>query len=333
MQLLEADVNPTEETGEVMKDDVGSAEKQAEGDLFEALKGFGYEPSDEQVRQLRSAVSGIVNVKLRVGVFGQTGMGKSSLCNALFGAEISKVGHGGSVTRQHKEADVDLGNGSGITLVDFPGLGEDEDRDEEYKALYRQEMPKMDLILWLLAVNDRKNKDDIIAHDEIVRPLAKANAIPVIFVANKADAAHPLGDWNLENNRPSARQQRSIDAAVRGSEDENGSFSKGFVQKFSVDASEICVVSVDKGYGLVRLVETIVRSLPAEKKFGIVREAKRETVSEEAKKEAKEGLFETIKREVTRVVKEALPVLAAAAAKKLLDYGLKWLTKKPNFRI
>jgi len=70
-------------------------------------------------------------------------------------------------------------------------LGEDEERDEEYKALYRKEMPKMDLILWMLAVNDRKNKDDIVAHEELVRPIAKANDIPVIFVANKADAAQP----------------------------------------------------------------------------------------------------------------------------------------------
>ncbi|MEA9920823.1 GTPase [Xanthomonas campestris] len=316
-----------------MDTDAGSAEKQAEGDLFDALSSLGYRPSDDQVRQLKVAVRGIVNVKLKVGVFGQTGMGKSSLCNALFGAEISKVGHGGSMTRQHKVAEVDLGNGSGITLVDFPGLGEDEERDEEYKALYKQEMPKMDLILWLLAVNDRKNKDDIITHDEIVRPLSKAHGIPVIFVANKADAAHPRDNWNLEGNQPGLKQEQAIDAAIRGSVDENGNFSKGFMQKFSVESSEICVVSVDKGYGLVRLVETIVRSLPAEKKFGIVREAKQETVSEKAKEEAKEGLIETIKREVIRVVKQAVPVLVTAATKKLLDIGLKWLTKKPSFRI
>lgn len=304
------------------------AERQAEGDLFDALKGLGYEPSDEQVRRLKAAVRGIVNVKLKVGVFGQTGMGKSSLCNALFGAEISQVGHGGSVTRQQKEAEVDLGNGSGITLVDFPGLGEDEERDEEYKALYAQEMPKMDLILWLLAVNDRKNKDDIIAHDEIVRPLSKRHGIPVIFVANKADAAYPGDDWNQEINQPGPKQEQSIDAAVRGSTDENGVFSKGFIQKFVIEPAEICIVSVDKGYGLVRLVETIVRSLPAEKKFGIVREAKRETVSEKAKEEAKEGLITTIKREVVRVIKDVLPVVAVAATKKLLDVGLKWLMKR-----
>ncbi|HEL4247510.1 GTPase family protein [Stenotrophomonas maltophilia] len=327
------DLKPTNGTGAMIIDDVSSAGKQAEGDLFKAFDELGLNPSDEQVQQLKAAVSGIVNVKLKVGVFGQTGMGKSSLCNALFGAEISKVGHGVSMTRQQTEAQINLGNGGGITLVDFPGLGEDEERDEEYKALYKKEMPKMDLILWMLAVNDRKNKDDILAHEELVRPIAKENAIPVIFVANKADAAQPSGDWNLENNRPSLKQQKSIDAAVLGSTDENGVLTKGFVQKFSVEHSDICVVSVDKGYGLVRLVDTIVRSLPADKKFGVVREAKKETVSEQAKTEAKEGLFDTIKREVMRVVKEAAPALAAAAAKKLIEIGLGWLRKKPSFRI
>lgn len=310
-----------------MMEAVRDAEKQADGELFKTFEDLGYKPTDEEIQELKKAVRRITNVRLKVGVFGQTGMGKSSLCNALFGAEISKVGHGVSMTRKVNEADVDLGNGAGITLLDFPGLGEDEDRDVEYKALYREVMPNVDLVLWLLSVNDRKNKDDIAAYKEIVLPIAKENGIPVIFVANKADAAHP-NNWDASSNAPSAEQRETIETAVYGSFDEEGSQSKGFVQKFEINEEQICIVSADKGYGLVGLVETIVRFLPAHKKFGFVREAKKETVSPKAEVAAREGFFETIKKEVIKIVKEKGPVIAVMAGKALVALGVRWLKKK-----
>ena len=306
---------------------VNDAEKQADGELFKTFEELGYKPTDKEVQELKKAVRKIANVRLRVGIFGQTGMGKSSLCNALFGAEISKVGHGVSMTRKVNEADVDLGNGAGITLLDFPGLGEDEDRDVEYKKLYREEMPAVDLVLWLLAVNDRKNKDDVAAYKEIVLPIAKEHGLPVIFVANKADAAHPK-NWSAESNSPSAEQHETIKAAVYGSLDEEGTHSKGFVQKFEIKDEQICIVSADMGYGLVGLVETIVRFLPDHKKFGFVREAKKETVSPKAEVEAKEGFFESVKKEVMKVIREHGPKVVAAASKMLVTIAIGWLTKK-----
>lgn len=307
---------------EVIRD----TEKQADGEIFRTFEEFGYKPNDEEVQELKKAVRKIANIRLKVGIFGQTGMGKSSLCNALFGAEISKIGHGVSMTRKVNEADLDLGKSAGITLLDLPGLGEDEDRDVEYKALYREVMPTVDLVLWLLAVNDRKNKDDVAAYNEIVLPIAKEHGIPVIFVANKADAAHPK-NWDADGKGPSAEQRETISAAVYGSLDEEGAHSKGFVQKFNIKEDQICIVSADKGYGLVGLVETIVRFLPAQKKFGFVREAKKETVSPKAEVAAQEGFFETIKKEVIKIVKEKGPEIAVMAGKALMALGLKWLKK------
>jgi len=293
--------------------------------LFETFESMGYKPSEEDVQRLKKAITGIVNVKLKVGIFGQTGMGKSALCNAIFGAEISKVGHGSSVTRKATEAHVELGDGAGIRLFDFPGLGEDEARDEEYKATYREKMPEMDLILWVLSVDDRKNKEDIIAHRDIVRPLADEHKIPVIFVANKADKAHPAGNWDEKKNTPTAEQNKSIEAALNGTIDQEGKRQNGFIGKFNIPKGAICVVSSVKGYGLVGLVETIVRFLPAEKKYGVVREAKKEAVSAQAKQEAKEGLMESIKRAALNVITTHAPEVIAAVGAAAVKWGLKFL--------
>lgn len=39
-----------------------------------------------------------------------------------------------------------------MTLVDLPGIGETPQHDQEYRALYRQLLPELDLIIWILRV-------------------------------------------------------------------------------------------------------------------------------------------------------------------------------------
>ncbi len=37
-----------------------------------------------------------------------------------------------------------------MVITDLPGVGESRDRDAEYEALYRDILPELDLVLWLI---------------------------------------------------------------------------------------------------------------------------------------------------------------------------------------
>jgi small GTP-binding protein len=87
----------------------------------------------------REAIRAKLNEKLsyepKIGVFGKTGVGKSSLCNALFGQDICPISDVEACTRDTQEVLLKT-SGKGIKLLDVPGVGESQDRDEEYGKLY-----------------------------------------------------------------------------------------------------------------------------------------------------------------------------------------------------
>ena len=83
---------------------------------------------------------------------GKTGAGKSSLCNALFAGEVTPVSDVTACTREALHFRLYSGSHS-LVLVDLPGAS--EMRDEEYEALYRNILPELDLILWVIKADDR----------------------------------------------------------------------------------------------------------------------------------------------------------------------------------
>lgn len=50
------------------------------------------------------------------------------------------------MTRNPQEIFVQVG-ASGVKLIDCPGVGESQERDEEYRQLYEKLLPELDLIL------------------------------------------------------------------------------------------------------------------------------------------------------------------------------------------
>ena len=115
----------------------------------------------------------ILNYVPKVGVFGKTGVGKSSLCNAVFGRDIFKISDVVACTRTPQEMLLSIGN-KGIKLLDVPGVGENEERDTEYRELYKKLLPELDLILWVLKGDDRAFSSDEEFYKDVVQKYIQA---------------------------------------------------------------------------------------------------------------------------------------------------------------
>lgn len=257
--------------------------KSIEEQIGEMLENKGLNITQEIRDGISKRISEIKNYIPKIGIFGKTGVGKSSLCNALFGATISEVSDVAACTRKPKEFMLKLASSDskGLILMDCPGLGESPERDDEYKALYKNLIPELDLILWVLDSSERAYGADISAYRELFA--GSKDAGKAIFVLNKVDDLKPKNEWNETTNFPGEKQSNLINE------------KEEYVSKqFSIERDRICSVSVEKKYNLSLLVEFIVSAVPNEKKYSFVREAVEENVTPKAQEEAKKGFLSAV---------------------------------------
>ncbi|MDZ7968740.1 MAG: GTPase [Nostoc sp. DedSLP03] len=235
----------------------------------------------EQAEKIKSFISETFNYEPKIGILGKTGVGKSSLCNALFGKDVAPVSHVESCTREAQEYSVRVGSGN-IKLVDLPGVGESRERDIEYKALYSKQLPELDVVLWVLKADDRAFSSDEEFYHNVIKPHL-VQGKPFIIVLNQVDKVDPSWDWDRKNCIPGHQQQENIDAKI-----------KFVAQKFGIDSKTVIPVSSAGKYNLITLVETITYAIPKEKKVTFVDSVKEENRSDKAKEEAKRGFFEAL---------------------------------------
>jgi predicted GTPase len=229
-----------------------------------------------------------------VGVMGKTGAGKSQLCNALFGQEVSEVSDIGACTRYPQEITLAYKQGKGLALIDMPGVGESEARDQEYADLYRSMLPELDLVLWLIKADDRALSIDERFYRQIVLPYLQQHHIPLVMVISQCDKVEPCRTWDAERQHPGPQQEQNLHS------------KRGLLSRlFDLPLTRICAASAEYGYGLEGLVDKVVKTLPNEKKWGFTREAKDEHVSATARQESAQGIWETIKVTVTEMASEA----------------------------
>lgn len=284
---------------------------KAYSDLFDELKKFGVSLTSEQAEALRAKVGATLNYEPKVGVFGKTGAGKSSLCNALFGSEAFPISDVQACTREPQEEFVKIGS-KGIKLLDVPGVGESHEREKEYSELYRSLLPELDLVLWVLKGDDRAFSVDELYYKEVVLKQAiDAQKVPFIFVLNQVDKIEPFREWDVARHQPSEKQKQNIDAKV------------GYVSKvFDISGRRVVPVSANEKYGLDALVDNIVNVLPADKKYAFATAAKEEYVSKTAKGEAKSGLSETIWKYVKEIGGAAINAIVESSPISAITKGI-----------
>ena len=263
----------------------------------------------QRVHELRTYVP-------KIGVFGVTGVGKSSLCNALFGSDVAAISDVAACTRSPQEILIGE-NGRGLCLVDVPGVGERIERDEEYFALYKSLMPELDLVIWVIKADDRAYAVAERAYKEIVKPHAKR--CPTLFVVNQVDKINPVREWDDEKNCPGEKQLANIQVKVNE-----------IIKAFDVSTERIQTVSAEAKYNLEAVMDAIVDILPKEKKYAVTREAKEEVVSEKAQTEAEKGIWDTVKEiagDALEAVREFAIDVVEKGIKKVAKEVMSWIFK------
>jgi len=262
----------------------------------------------EKKEALREELNRIRKYTPKVGIFGDTGVGKSSLCNALFGKEVAEISDVEACTREPQEVVIGNDNGGGINLVDVPGIGEDSSRHEEYIKLYKKIAPELDLILWIIKADDRKYMSALDVYKKILEP--NLENTPVLFVINQIDKIEPVAEWyESGKNQLGKKQKENLQKKIED------------VSKiFKVD-KEYIVFSSTKGKNkyLKELISKIVDILPDEKKYSFTREAKEENVTKEAAIKAEQGIWDYLKEKAGDAwdyVKEDIAMIAVDSVKK-----------------
>ncbi len=140
-----------------------------------------------------------------IGIMGKSGAGKSSLCNALFQGEVTPVSDVHAGTREVRRFRLS-GHGHSMVITDLPGVGESRDRDAEYEALYRDILPELDLVLWLIKADDRALSVD----EYFWRHILHRGHQQVLFVVTQADKTEPCHEWDMAGIQPSPAQAQNI---------------------------------------------------------------------------------------------------------------------------
>jgi small GTP-binding protein len=233
----------------------------------------------------REAIQAKLNEKLsyepKIGIFGKTGVGKSSLCNALFGQDVCPISDVEACTRDTQEVLLKTG-GTGIKLLDVPGVGESQSRDEEYGKLYAKLLPELDLVLWVLKADDRAFSSDELFYKNIVKPHITEGK-PFLFVLNQVDKIEPFREWDESKHSPGAKQREKIQEKI-----------KVVSEAFGCPESWIVPVSANEQYNLGFLVETLLFALPRDKVYTVGRQVKEENVSKVAQEHIKKSWLETV---------------------------------------
>ena len=232
-----------------------------------------------------------------VAIIGKAGVGKTTTINNLFDVDdyvaealsFDEKGHIGDVRRGTTTAirkRFDLKIGIGLDIIDLPGLGDDIRKDKEFETIYRQILPKCDIILYVLKADNRTLGEDERILQNIVLPSCDKKKI--ILAVNQVDI---LGEneglhWDTRINLPDPRQEELIQLKQKN-------ISSMFHEDLDVDANKIVCYSAIKRYHLLELLHSIVKTTPLGFIFGVLGLMPREWI-EDAEPEWREK-YEKIK--------------------------------------
>lgn len=268
--------------------------------VFENLESKGISISSEKKNAIINRLNEIISYEPKIGIMGKTGVGKSSLCNALFGKKICSINDVESCTREPKEVLINLGKNQGIKLIDLPGIGESLDLDKLYEKLYEELLPELDVVLWMVKSDDRALKREVEAYKKIIKSKLGLHK-PFFLVVSQVDKIDPLHEWNDVKRIPGANQLNNIKDKV-----------SSLALQFDIPESKIITISSTENYNLVELVNEIVYSLPKEQVLPFYKEVKTEVQHPQTTEYVKKAWYEVVGDVIIGVLDFAKVVVVAA---------------------
>lgn len=256
-------------------------------------------------RTLRHALikelSQLITYEPVIGIMGKTGVGKSSLCNALFRSEVCAVNAVEACTREPQRVRLRFGQHY-LTLVDLPGVGESQQRDTEYRELYREQLPKLDVVLWVLKADDRAFS---VEEDFYQSVLAQSGSAipPVLWVLNQVDKVEPSEQWNWRSATPSPDQLENIKRK-----------QCAVAHQLQIEEKGIIPVSVKGRYHLARIVEQMINHLPKQARSPLLPHLHQSYHSAPVRETARSSFGDAVVETLDRVIDCApLPQIARQA--------------------
>ncbi|WP_431223358.1 GTPase family protein [Serratia sp. L9] len=261
--------------------------KKSEGfqSLQQSLSGLPQWASERILQQINQ----LTRYEPVIGIMGKTGAGKSSLCNALFAGEVSPVSDVVACTREPLRFRLQVGERF-MTIVDLPGVGESESRDAEYATLYRQQLPRLDLVLWLIKADDRALAVDEHFYQQVI---GEAYRHKVLFVISQSDKVEPGNG----GEKLSTEQKQNISRKIC------------LLHELFQPVNPVCAVSARLKWGLRVMAERMIRCLPHEVSSPVVAQLSAPLRTDAVNKKARDDFGETVGSVLDTV--SSLPLIPA----------------------
>jgi len=246
--------------------------KQCDGlhSLQQPLSGLPQWVSERILQQINQ----LTHYEPVIGIMGKTGTGKSSLCNTLFAGDISPVSDVAACTRKPLQFRLQVGKRF-MTIMDLPGVGESELRDAEYAALYREQLPRLDLVLWLIKADDRALAVDEHFYREVI---GEAYRHKVLFVISQSDKVEPT----CGGEKVSTEQKQNISRKIC------------LLHELFQPVNPVCAVSVRLQWGLRVMTERMIRCLPREASSPVAVQLSAPLRTDAVNKKARDDFGETV---------------------------------------
>ena len=209
-----------------------------------------------------------------IGIMGKSGAGKSSLCNALFASEVSPVSDVAACTREPLRFRLQVGD-CYMTLMDLPGVGESSTRDTEYAALYREQLSRLDLVLWLIKADDRALTVDEHFYHQVIGEVYRHK---VLFVISQSDKAEPTSG----GGQLSTAQKKNISRKIC------------LLHELFQPVHPVCAVSVRLQWGLRVMAERMIKCLPREATSPVVSQLQPSFRTTVVREQARSDFGETV---------------------------------------
>ncbi|MEN8467673.1 GTPase family protein, partial [Enterobacter cloacae subsp. cloacae] len=157
----------------------------------------------------------------------------------------------------------------------LPGVGESRARDTEYAALYHEQLPQLDLVLWLIKADDRALGVDEHFYYQII---GEAYRHKVLFVISQSDKVEPTSSGETL----STKQKQNISRKIC------------LLHELFQPVNPICAVSVRLQWGLRVMAERMIRCLPREASSPVAVQLSAPLRTDAVNKKARDDFGETV---------------------------------------